>query len=256
MREHEKLFGNYSENMDFFKHSILINFDVLKATHPHYKTIIETYPEISHQILVEYGTNMERRLVDYLIEHNYAAVYEGTLRAVKGYADMAEKFKRRGYSIELDVMAVPYLKSLSSTYTRYAMALQNNEKPRWVEKFAHDGSFDGVTNTTKLLLEQKLIDNVGVFVRTPEMPKQIYGVANESEFDTPIAAIEFGREVGRKEALNDFPTEHEMVISVLKYRQPELISALASWEDEYEKERQYFEGLGVSTPTTIQEERD
>lgn len=223
--------------------AIIVDFDELRALHPHYKIVTENYPELTHRIL-HYDTNkVKSAILIKLIEEKYNVIYEGALRDTQGFVDLASNFKSNGYNVKMDIMAVCKLESFGSTFVRYATALITNSMARWVEKSAHDESYEGVLRTVKAFYDEDLIDETDVFVRGNEStPKRIYKSKgkNGSEVEN---AINFGRETGRKKAVEDFVPKYKMVEQVLKEKNPILLSKLSDWKELYESELAYFKML-------------
>lgn len=219
---------------DFENNVIHIDIDEVRASHPYFKVVNKSYPEYIHRILVNDSMKLENALIQDFKNNNYNVLYEGTLRNTDGYIKLASNFKKSGYNMHLYLMGVPELESLGSIYSRYAMDIINNNKPRWVEKFAHDDSYTGLIKTLKIFEKQALFDSAKVFVRSEDIPKQIYS-SDSKQFASPIQAVEYGREIGRKKAIEDYPLKHTMVESVLK-DSPELLLKLSDWEALYKSE--------------------
>ena len=198
------------------------------------KDVNELYPEYTHRILLEDTDRVQNTLLDEFRNNKYNILYEGTLRNTDGFVNLASKFKKSGYNVELYLMAVPELESLGSTYSRYAIDKIRNAKPRWVEKKAHDDSFTGLIKTLSVFQKKELFDSARVFVRGDDQPKEIYS-SDSRQFASPIQAIEYGREIGRRDAVRNYTKKHDMVTSVLK-DSPELLSKLADWEKLYFEE--------------------
>lgn len=219
-------------NMD--NNVIHIDIDEVRASHPYFSAVNKSYPEFIHRILVEDSIKLENAIVDYFLENKFNILYEGTLRNTDGYVKLASRFKEMDYNVLLYLMAVPELESLGSIYSRYAMDVVCNGKPRWVEKFAHDESYTGLIKTLQIFQDKNLFDSAKVFVRGEDSPKEIYSTENR-QFNSPIQAIEYGRETGRKQAIQDYYVKHDMVVSVLK-AYPDLLSKLREWEDFHKSE--------------------
>lgn len=219
---------------DFNDNIIQIDFDEIRAGHPRFKDVNELYPEFTHRILLEDTDRVQNTLLDEFRANKYNIIYEGTLRNTDGFINLASKFRKSGYNVELYLMAVPELESLGSTYSRYAIDKIRNAKPRWVEKKAHDDSFTGLIKTLTIFQKKELFDYAKVFVRGDDEPKEIYSTDSRL-FASPVQAIEYGREIGRRDAVKNYPAKHDMVISVLK-DSPELLLRLSDWEKLYEEE--------------------
>ena len=140
----------------------------------------------------------------------------------------------------MNIMAVPKLESYGSTFFRYAYSLLSNKTPRWVEKSAHDASYNGVIRTVGELKDKGLTSNISVFVRSTDVPRKIYST-NEQQYPDAISAINFGRDIGRKKAVQDFPSKFNIVKETFETKCPELTIRLADWENLYNEEKAYFE---------------
>jgi len=176
------------------------------------------------------------------MEDGYDVIYEGALRNTAGFIDFAKKFQNYDYKIKMKIMAVPKLESYGSTFFRYAIDLLSNKTPRWVEKNAHDGSYDGVIRTTDAFIQEKLTSDISVYVRSSDEPRKIYSTL-ERQYPGAIAAIQAGRENGRRQAVIDFSDKFKMVENAFKSKQPSLLDSLSDWQGLYNQEKDYFQVL-------------
>lgn len=229
-------------NKELENNAVIVDFDELRALHPYYKEVSQSYPEITHRILHPDTEKNKNRILETLIEKEYNVIYEGALRNTQGFVDFARDFKNNNYTIQMDIMAVPKLESFGSTFVRYATALLTDDTARWVEKSAHDGSYDGVMKTVEAFKNEGLTDNINVYVRSDESPKKIYSTKERQHRDA-LTAIEYGREIGRKKAVENFETKYETVKTILKDIKPELLERLEEWEKLYNDEKEYFNVL-------------
>lgn len=227
--------------------AVVVDFDELRSLHPYYKQVNENYTEVTHRILHPDTERVKNEILKRLIAENYNVVYEGALRNTQGFLDFAKDFRDAEYDIRMFIMAVPKLESYGSTFLRYAMASLTNTTPRWVEKSAHDGSYEGVKRTVGAFIEEKIVDGIEVFVRDAEKPKSIYTTEGR-EYKDALAAIDYGREIGRKKAVKDFQRKYDTVISILQGKEPNIEEKLADWVELYESEWIYFDDLiqGIS----------
>lgn len=147
-------------------------------------------------------------------------------------------------------MAVPKLESYGSTFVRYSIALVTDQTPRWVEKSAHDGSYEGVINTTKAFLEQGLADEISVFVRGDDTPKLIYTTEGR-QFPDAITAITYGREIGRRKAIEGYKRKRKIVEDAFREYQPQLLDRLQDWQNMYEQEAEYFQSFNTGNDKKI-----
>lgn len=222
--------------------TVIVNFDELRALHPSYEEASAKHTEIVHKIL-QYDTNeVKKQVLEELIKGGYSVLYEGALRDTQGFIDFAKDFKENGYTVKLNVMAVPKLESYGSTLYRYATALLTDQTPRWVEKYAHDEAYVAMIKTMQEFEKSGLLDTVKVFERGKDRPREIYST-EQSQFESAIAAVQYGREVGRRKAIEDFPAKYTVVRDTLKIKQPELLKNLDPWKEFYEEEKAYFEKI-------------
>lgn len=227
--------------------AVIVDFDELRSYHPHYKEVSDLYPEITHRILHSDTERVKNAILENLRLEGYNVIYEGALRNTQGFLDFARKFKESDYNIKMHIMAVPKLESYGSTFVRYATDLLENINPRWVEKEAHDGSYEGVIRTVKAFIDEQLTDDISVFTRGGEEgPKKIYST-KQRQFQDASTAIEYGREVGRKKAVLDFQIKYRTVRGILEDKKPELLPRLTDWENLYKEESKYF-GLNREEP--------
>ena len=154
---------------------------------------------------------------------------------------MAKKFKEAGYEIDLSLMSVPKLESYGSTLLRYATDLIYNNSPRWVPKEVHDESYEKFIVTLKELYKKGLVNKSEVYMRSNnnenEDPIKIYS-SQEKQFRDPIEAILYGREKGRKDAIEHYESMHDIVYRVFFDKAPNLLVKLKSWEELYKEEKQ------------------
>lgn len=226
-------------NKELENNAVVVDFDELRAFHPYYKEVSENYPEITHRILHPDTEKVKNKILKTLIEKEYSVIYEGALRNTQGFIEFAKDFRNKDYKIQMDIMAVPKLESFGSTYVRYATALLTDSTARWVEKSAHDGSYDGVIKTVEAFKKKGLADNINVYVRSDESPKKIYSTEGHQHQDA-LMAIEYGREIGRKKAVEEYETKYETVKTILKDKKPEFLEKLSDWEELYNSEKEYF----------------
>ena len=226
----------------FEEGAVVVDFDELRSYHPSYDEINKNYPEIIHRILQEDTERVKNEVLDYLISKGYNTIYEGALRNTQGFMEFAKKFKDNGYNIQMDILAVPKLESYGSTLYRYAAALMTDNQPRWVEKVFHDASYEGVIRTVEAFINEGLTDVINVYVRDGKEPSLIYPSKTQF-FNNPVSAITFGRERGRRKAIQDYPQKRAIVEQILKAKQPEILDKLEEWEKLYREELEYLKNL-------------
>lgn len=217
----------------------IVDFDELRTLHPYYKEVSDSYPELTHRILHPDTEKVKNAVMETLRKEGYNVIYEGTLRNTQGFLDFAKDFKEEGYHITMNIMSVPKLESYGSTFVRYATALLAELNPRWVEKEAHDGSYEGVIRTVKSFIDESLSHDIKVYTRGEAFPQKIYS-SEERQFENAISAITYGREIGRKKAIEDFPTKFKTVKGILEDKDPNRLDRISDWSALYEEELEYF----------------
>jgi len=229
-------------NQELNGNAVIVDFDELRAWHPYYKEVSDSYPEITHRILHPDTEKVKNAVLETLRKEEYNVIYEGALRNTQGFLDFAKDFKQDGYNIIMNIMSVPKLESYGSTFLRYATDLLAELKPRWVEKEAHDGSYEGVVRTVKAFIDQFLSQDIKVYIRGEDTPQKIYS-SQERQFDNAISAITYGREIGRKKAVEDFPTKFKTVKAILEDKDPSRLDKIEDWNTLYTEELEYFNRL-------------
>ncbi len=226
-------------NRELNNNAVIVDFDELRALHPNYKEVSEKYIERTHSILHSDVEKVKNDILNILIEKGYDVIYEGALRNTQGFIDFAKDFKSNNYKIKMDILAVPKLESYSSSFVRYAIELETGVIPRWIEKKAHDESYERVTRTVEAFIKEGLTDDIDVFIRGNRSPRRIYSKEGR-EHENALKAIEYGREMDRKKAVIYFKEKYEIVKSILEKRQPELLDKLEDWVKLYNEELEYF----------------
>ena len=221
---------------EFNNNAVIVDFDELRELHPNFKIVNKNYSEWTHRILHSDTEEVKNRVLDSVMKDGYNVIYEGALRNTAGFLEFARKFQKYDYNIKMKIMSVPKLESYGSTFFRYAIDLLSNKSPRWVEKAAHDGSYEGVVKTTQEFINEKLASEISVYVRSSDEPRKIYSTA-ERQFPDAIAAIYAGREQGRCKAIEDFVEKYDMVENAFKRKQPELLEKLTDWKSLYINEK-------------------
>lgn len=227
---------------EFNNNAVIVNFDELRKLHPNYTIVNPNYPEWTHRILHPDTEEVKNKVLDSVMKDGYDVIYEGALRNTAGFIEFAKKFQENDYDIKMKIMSVPQLESYGSTFFRYAIDLMSNQTPRWVEKSAHDGSYDGVIKTTQEFINENLVSDISVYVRSADEPKKIYSTA-ERQYSDAITAIKAGRELGRGKAVEDFYDKYEMVERAFKSKQPELLETLTDWKELYDSEKKSIESI-------------
>lgn len=222
--------------MELKNNVVVVDFDELKAFHPYYLEVCAKYNEDAHRILHFDVNKVKNKILDRLIEENYSVIYEGALRDTEGFIEFAKKFKEKGYSIKLDVLAVPKLESYCSEILRYALSLIQQQTPRWVNKASHDEAYEGVTKTVSEFINRRITNNIDVFVRNIDSPKLFYSSKENSQ--TPVEAIEAGRNQDRKKAVDNFKLRYSIIKLIFEEKCPDMLDKLSDLEELYKSEKQ------------------
>ena len=222
--------------MELKNNVVVIDFDELKAFHPNYLEVCAKYNEDAHRILHSDVNKVKNKILDRLIADNYNVIYEGALRDTEGFIDFATRFKENGYTVKLDILAVPKLESYCSEILRYALSLVQQLTPRWVEKSAHDAAYEGVTRTVNEFINQGITNNVDVYVRNVDTPRLFYS-SLEKKQASPVEAIETARNQGRKAAIQNFILRYKIIKMIFEEKCPDMIEKLSDLEELYNFEK-------------------
>ena len=221
--------------MELKNNVAIVDFDELKAFHPNYLEVCSKYNEVAHSILHSDANKVKNMILDKLIAEKYNVIYEGALRDTEGFIEFAKKFKEKGYSIKLDILAVPKLESYCSETLRYALSLIQQITPRWVNKNAHDAAYEGVTRTVNEFINRGITNDIDVFVRDIDTPKLFYSSKDGGQ--NPIQAIEVARKQGRESAINNFKLRYKIIKLIFEEKCPEMLEKLVDLEELYEAEQ-------------------
>lgn len=227
--------------MELNNNVVVVDFDELKAFHPYYLEVCAKYNEDAHRILHSDVNSVKNKILDRLIEENYNVIYEGALRDTEGFIEFAKKFKQKGYSIKLDVLAVPKLESYCSEILRYALSLIQQITPRWVDKTSHDAAYEGVTRTVREFINRGITNNIDVFVRNIDSPKLFYSSRDKTPI-AAIAAIETARNKGKEDAINNYSLRYKVIRTIFEEKCPEMLEKLSDLEELYMAEKEKVVG--------------
>jgi len=220
--------------------AVASDIDVIRSLHKNYQLVNTEAPEELYRALIPAIDKADKELRAYCIQSKLNVIYEGTMRATQGYVDMAEMFRSAGYDIEVAVMAVPELESYGSSILRYATDLMSNNSPRWVIKEAHDAAYENLIVTLREFEKRGLATRASVYRRGHDKqgtPVRIYST-EERQFESPAAAVIYGREKYRRDSVARYPMKHDIVTEIISAHSPEMLPKLSQWEALYEREKQ------------------
>ena len=153
---------------DFNNNVIIINGDDFRNYHPNSRELDEKYGKDSVSHKGEFSNKMVEKLVEVLSKEKYNLIVEGTLRTASVPLKTAKLLKSKGYTVELNVMAVkPYI-SYFSTLLRYEKMLAVTNSARATPKKHHDDIVNKLSDNIEILSDSEIFDNIKIYNRNKE----------------------------------------------------------------------------------------
>lgn len=166
------------------QNAIVIDGDYIREFHPHLEEIIDKYESDYPKLTQPFVNRVAEHLIDELSKERYSLIIEGTLRDINVPLKTAQTLYKRGYMIELYVMATDKDISWRSTIKRGKEMAIFGRFPRYVEKEHHDKVVKSLPETVEKLSKNDVFHNIVIMRRdqtiiynkreTPELtPKEI-----------------------------------------------------------------------------------
>ena len=146
---------------------IVINGDEFRKYHPRYKDIIKKEPDYI-PITQKFSNRMVEYLITKLSDEKYNLLIEGTLRTTSVPLKTKAQLRKKGYRLELHVMAVPKDLSWQGTINRYNSMLEIGVDARKTSKESHDFVVEHIAENLNYLYLNGNFDNIKLFNRERE----------------------------------------------------------------------------------------
>lgn len=147
------------------KNCIIINADAFRESHPHYLSIQNTYGNEAQNYTQPFINQVTENLIAELSDQKYNLIIEGTLRTAEVPLNTCKQLKKKGYRVELHIMAVKKVISYESTILRYENAIAQGKIPRATSKAHHDAVADVICSNLDLIYNKSIFDDIKLFNR-------------------------------------------------------------------------------------------
>ena len=145
---------------------IIIEPDAFRSMHPNYDALVQKYGKDSVIKTQKFAGFFAEALIARLSDSCYNLLIEGTLRTTDVPCKTAELLRKKGYRVELLVMAVKPAISLVSTIERYERMLNDNPKmARSTPKNHHDQIAANLCSNLGYLYAAALFDEIRLYNR-------------------------------------------------------------------------------------------
>ena len=204
------------ENMINIKDEYLsISGDDYRKFHPLYKQLNKIYGKESSKYTQRWAGEITEKLIDVLSKEKYNLIIEGTLRTAELPLKEANRFKKAGYEVELNVVVVKPEKSRLGTLQRYEEMIADKKIPRMTPKEHHDLVVNNIGNNLEIIYNSKAFDNIKLFDRKNHL---LYNYKEGPNINPKnILEKEFNRE-WKKEEIEEFKEKWDNLIDTMKNR--------------------------------------
>ena len=205
------------ENMINIKDEYLsINGDDYRKFHPLYKQLNKIYGKESSKYTQQWAGEITEKLIDVLSKEKYNLIIEGTLRTAELPLKEADRFKKAGYEVELNVVVVKPEKSRLGTLQRYEEMIADKKIPRMTPKEHHDLVVNNIGNNLEIIYNSKAFDNIKLFDRENHL---LYNYKENPDINPKnILEKEFNREL-KKEEIEEFKEKWDSLIDTMRNRE-------------------------------------
>lgn len=147
---------------------VALDCDAFRQYHPNFKELHKVYGDNDGEKTNPFIFRVVDRLVDKLSEEGYNMIIESSLKSPHTAIENGEKLPKKGYSVELAVMATPKSESWNGTLERYNSVKASGGQPRAVPKEFHDMVVANIANSISEVYQSGLMSNILIFNRNKE----------------------------------------------------------------------------------------
>lgn len=148
------------------------NADNLRNYHPEADRILREreldYPDLTWPA----ANHWNNQLIELGIERRYNLLIETTLWRAEITLETLRRMKARGYTTNLQVLAVPYRWSWLGIYLRFESLKARAGHARAVSEEAHDSRFKGLQDVLPVIITSRDLDRVAIYRRMPMVDQQ------------------------------------------------------------------------------------
>lgn len=171
-------------NKDMRDDVYFINADEYRRYHPNYRKLFETHGSDSVQLTAKFSGEVTERLIWEASERKINLIIEGTGRTTEVPHNTAELLVRKGYRVELAVIATRPEQSLCSTLLRFYEMNEGGTLPRATAAAAHDHVVAVLPDNLDILRNDPVISIITIWNRVPE---KVYD--SREDFEAPSEVL-------------------------------------------------------------------
>lgn len=145
--------------------AVFINADDFRRYHPNHRLLHDKFGPDAVQMTAAFSAAVTERLIHALSDLHVNLVIEGTGRTVDVPKSTAELLVSKGYTVELAVIAVRPVVSLTSTLLRFYQMNERGTLPRATTIAAHDGVVDALPDNLDALCSSPCISRLTIWDR-------------------------------------------------------------------------------------------
>lgn len=151
---------------EFKGNIIIIDGDSFRTQHPHCLKLQQNYGKDSVEYTKQFAGQMVEYLVDGLSDSGFHLLVEGPLRTVEVPRRTAELLRKKGYSVQLALIATKPKLSFLSTLIRYEeLRVIDTNQARATPKKYHDFIVNSLVENTRQLEKSGLFDRIQIYQR-------------------------------------------------------------------------------------------
>ena len=144
---------------------ILINADEFRKFHPNFGKLNELYGKDAVLYTQEFSGRMTELIIEKLSSLHYNLMIEGTLRTIDVPLNTQSALSKKGYQVELLVMAVKPWLSYVCTVLRYEKMLAKGAAARATPKVHHDYITRNIAKNLSALYKSGRFVNIMIYDR-------------------------------------------------------------------------------------------
>ena len=151
---------------EFQGNIIAIDGDSFRSQHPYYLELQKTYGKDSVEYTKDFAGQMVEALVAKLSDLGYHLLIEGTLRTAEVPRQTAELLKKKGYKLQLALIATKPQLSYLSTLIRYEeFYAVDPDQARATPKEHHDLIVENLVENTRRLEQLGIFERIQIYQR-------------------------------------------------------------------------------------------
>ena len=194
---------------------ISISGDDFREYHPKFKEINLEHGREASKYTQQWCGTITEKLIEALGKEKYNLIIEGTLRTAELPIKEATRFKKLGYEVGLNVVAVKGEKSRLGTIQRYEEMIKQGKTPRMTPKEHHDLVVNSIGDNLETIYNSKLFDDIRLFNRENNLLYSYKETPDVSPKD--ILEKEFNRK-WEKEEIEEYDERWNNLIKTMENR--------------------------------------